>query len=87
MRVTLTIDSASDEEAKAFIYAFQRTKRALMQEDVADCTVRMAGAFGVTTPPITQHHASLLMDDFTAWCHEQSAALLLSIVEPTGTDK
>lgn len=82
MRIVVTIDSASDAEAKAFIYAFQRSKRALMQDDVADCTVRMAGAFGVTTPPISQHHASALMEDFTQWSNEQGAARLLAIVDP-----
>lgn len=82
MRITIGIDSASDEEAKAFIYAFQRSRRALMQDEAGDCTVSMMGAFHVTTPPISEQHAAALMTDFSEWSNEQRSAALLRLLPP-----
>ena len=82
MRVTLSIDSASDEEAKAFVYSFQRARINLMEDGVADCTVRMMGAWNVTTPPITPNHARVMAEDFFGWLHEQAADALMQLVNP-----
>lgn len=82
MRVTLSIDSASADEATAFLFAFQRTRNLLSQE-VGEPTARMAGiGWGITTPPLGRQHATLLMEDFSAWCNERDAAALAAIIDP-----
>lgn len=82
MRVSLTIDSATGDEAKAFIFAFQRA-RSVLDSDVGDCTVRMAGVgFGVTTPPVSEQVAAEVMRDFHEYCDEQRTTTLLEAINP-----
>ena len=66
MRMTLSIDSATSDEAKDFIFAWQRTRHfgnpASLSEEP---TVRMAGiGWGVTLPPCRRDRAEAIMADF-----------------------
>lgn len=83
MRVRLEIDSATDEEAKAFVFAFQRTRHALMEDSAKEPCVRLAGVgWGVTTAPLAPHHAALMMEDFSAWVNDRNATNLMRLVDP-----
>lgn len=83
MRVRLEIDSATDDEAKAFVFAFQRSRHALMEDNTKEPSVRMAGTgWGVTTAPLSPPHAAAMMEDFTAWLNERNAANLMQLVAP-----
>lgn len=88
MRVTIKIDSATDAEAQSLIFAHQRARNLLAGGD-ADCTVSMVGVgWTITTPPVGQHHATLVMEDFTTACNERATAALtrlLSAPPPVGS--
>lgn len=65
MRISLTLDSANADEAKRFIFAFQRTRAlGLPASLVTEPTVRMMGVgWGITTPPVTAERATAIMCD------------------------
>lgn len=67
MRITLTIDSATPDEASAFVRALQRTDDFARPVTLTngDCTVSIIGiGWTVTTPPLYVSHAMALLDDF-----------------------
>lgn len=69
MRLTVTIDSATADEARAFVLAFQRTRNNghdLPRQITTEPTVRVMGpwSWGVTTPALTAEHAHALSIEF-----------------------
>ncbi len=67
MRMTLSIDSATADEAKDLIFAWQRTRHfGKPASPTDDPTVRMAGiGWGVTLPPCDHDRAQAIMADFS----------------------
>jgi hypothetical protein len=83
-RITLSLDSATADEAREFLFAFQRS---LSEDDKVGLphggidwdrpTVRVAGSsWTITTPPIGLDHAAELMRDFRPATDAQLGAVL-----------
>jgi hypothetical protein len=83
-RITLNLDSATADEAREFLFAFQRS---LSEDDKVGLphggidwdrpTVRVAGSsWTITTPPIGLDHAAEMMRDFRPATDAQLGAVL-----------
>jgi hypothetical protein len=83
-RITLSLDSATADQAREFLFAFQR---ALTEDDKCglpdggiqweEPTVKVMGlSWTITTPPISLDHAAEMMRDFRPVTDAQLGAVL-----------